>query len=379
MIQARQFIDAARELGFRRYCGVPCSFLTPLINQVIDDPGLGYVSSANEGDALATAAGAWIGGQGSVVMIQNSGLGNAVSPLTSLTWVFRIPVLLIVTHRGQPGLKDEPQHELMGRITPALLETMEIPWEVFPRSSGEIEACLGRAADHMHARRRPYALVMHKGSVAGDGTAAAAPPARGPTRVEARRLPGDALRVTRRAALQRIIDATPEDGHVLIASTGYAGRELYAAADRANHLYMVGSMGCAASLGLGLALARPNLKVVILDGDGAALMRMGNFATLGSYAGGNLVHILLDNERHESTGGQATVSANVRFARIAAACGYGLCQEGDDPRMIEALLEADAPGPRFAHLKIRPGTGEDLPRPDTAPADVLRRLMRHID
>ncbi|MDX1519835.1 MAG: thiamine pyrophosphate-binding protein, partial [Gammaproteobacteria bacterium] len=142
MIEAREFIEAARKHGFRRYTGVPCSFLTPFINYVIGDDNLDYVSSANEGDALATAAGAVIGGQRSVVMMQNSGLGNAVSPLTSLAWVFRIPVLVITTHRGQPGLKDEPQHELMGQITDKLLDTMRIPWEVFPKSGVEIEPCL---------------------------------------------------------------------------------------------------------------------------------------------------------------------------------------------------------------------------------------------
>lgn len=377
MIEARQFIDAARDLGLRRYCGVPCSFLTPLINEVINDPGLGYVSSANEGDAVATAAGAWVGGQRSVVMMQNSGLGNAVSPLTSLAWVFRIPMLLIVTHRGQPGLKDESQHRLMGRVTGTLLETMRIPWEAFPGSADEVEACLARAAAHMDDHRRPYALVMPKDAVMGQGPAAASPPERSERYREAS-MHRDGARASRREVLARIVTATPENEYVLVATTGYTGRELYAAADRPNHLYMVGSMGCASSLGLGLGLARPDLKVVILDGDGAALMRMGNFATLGSYGGGNITHILLDNQAHESTGGQATVSGNVRFARIAAACGYNPCYECDDPDMIDKMLLRETAGPQFAHLKIRPGAMAHPPRPGTAPEDVLRRLMRHI-
>ena len=117
MIEAGTFIEAARTRGFRRYVGVPCSFLTPFINYVINDETLAYLSAANEGDAVAIGAGAALGGQPAVVLMQNSGLGNAVSPLTSLTWVFRIPVLLIITHRGAPGLSDEPQHELMGSIT----------------------------------------------------------------------------------------------------------------------------------------------------------------------------------------------------------------------------------------------------------------------
>ncbi len=135
MIDARTFVEAARARGFGWYAGVPCSYLTPFINYVLQDSSLRYVSMANEGDAVALIAGVALGGTTAgahgrgIAMMQNSGLGNAVSPLTSLTWTFRLPQLLIVTWRGQPGVADEPQHALMGPITPTLLETMEIPWE----------------------------------------------------------------------------------------------------------------------------------------------------------------------------------------------------------------------------------------------------------
>jgi phosphonopyruvate decarboxylase len=142
---------------------------------------------------------------------------------------------------------------------------------------------------------------------------------------------------------------------------------------------MVGSMGCVTAFGLGLALARPDLRVIALDGDGAALMRMGVFATVGAYGPANLQHLLLDNGVHDSTGGQATVSAQVSFAQLAAACGYAASLETDDLEQIAAWL--DAPplnGPRFARLLTRPGTPKDLPRPSIAPSDVKARLMRHI-
>lgn len=368
MIHASEFVEAARRLGFSHYSGVPCSFLTPFIDYVINDPGLHYVSSANEGDALATAAGAAIGGRRSVVMMQNSGLGNAVNPLTSLAWVCKIPFLIIATHRGQPGQKDEPQHELMGRITKPLLEMMRVPWELFPRDSAAIAPALARATDFMRQAQRPYALIMEKGAVApppvAENPAAASPAAR----------PLD-----RGSALRRIIRHTPEADSLVIATTGYTGRELYAIQDRKNQFYMVGSMGCASSLGLGVALARPDLRVVIIDGDGAALMRMGNFATLGSYAGNNLIHILLDNEVHDSTGRQATVAGSIDFAGIARASGYRLCLSGDHIELIDELFSAGAQdGPSFARLRIRPGTIANLPRPKQTPAEVLARLMRHI-
>src|SRR5215470_7511150 len=166
MIEAAQFVEAARERGFDWYAGVPCSYLTPFINYVLQDPNLHYVSAANEGDAVAFVAGVTLGGKRGVTMMQNSGLGNAVSPLTSLTWTFRLPQLLIVTWRGQPGVPDEPQHALMGPITPAMLETMEIPWELFPSETEAIGPALDRATTHMDQTGRPYALVMQKGTVA---------------------------------------------------------------------------------------------------------------------------------------------------------------------------------------------------------------------
>jgi len=397
MIEAAQFVEAARSRGFEWYAGVPCSYLTPFINYVLQDASLHYVSAANEGDAVALIAGAALAGKRGIAMMQNSGLGNAVSPLTSLTWTFRLPQLLIVTWRGQPGVADEPQHALMGPVTPQMLETMEIPWELFPTEAEAIGPALERAIRHMDETGRPYALVMQKGSVApyelkGGGAMPekhALPLAR--TQWTGRspdQLP------TRQQALERVIAATPAESTVVLASTGFCGRELYALDDRANQLYMVGSMGCVTPFALGLALARPDLRVVALDGDGAALMRMGAFATLGAYGPSNLTHVLLDNGAHDSTGGQATVSAQVSFANVAAACGYAAATESDDLAALDAVLAAardgangtsggatgasSVDGTRFVRLTIRRGTPDGLPRPTITPPDVKTRLMRHI-
>jgi phosphonopyruvate decarboxylase len=383
MIEARDFIEAARERGFGWYAGVPCSYLTPFINYVVQDPSLRYLSMANEGDAVALIAGATLGNGGApcgVAMMQNSGLGNAVSPLTSLTWTFRLPQLLIVTWRGQPGVADEPQHALMGPITPAMLTTMEIPWELFPAERPALGAALDRARAHLDGSGRPYALVMPKGCVAPHALETETRPTlRAATRavLEPHRHPPDA-RPSRRTALEAVIAHTPLAATVVLAATGFCGRELYALADRPNQLYMVGSMGCIAPLALGLALARPDLTVVALDGDGAALMRLGAFATVGAYGPPNLRHLLLDNGVHDSTGGQATVSPSVSFAEIAAACGYAAALETDEVARIADWLQAPpASGPSFARLLTRPGTPQNLPRPSMSPVEVKQRLLQH--
>lgn len=382
MIQAKEFVEVANQKGFQWYTGVPCSFLTPFINYVIEDNQLNYISSANEGDALATAAGTVIGGKRAVVMMQNSGLGNAINPLTSLAHVFRIPLLIICTLRGDPNLQDEPQHQLMGQITGKLLETMKVPWEFFPTEAAQLESVFQRVEDYFELENRPYALIMRKGTVAPYTLKTIAKKAQTPSVSSGDYQQSFFLgkqRISRNEALNRIIELTEPQNTVVIATTGYTGRELFALSNRSNHLYMVGSMGCASSLGLGLALARPELKVVVVDGDGAALMRMGNFATIGAYGGSNLTHILLDNEVHDSTGAQATVSAGVSFAKIAQACGYGLTLEGDDCSLLDVLFAANSnERSKFGHLKIRSGTPKNLPRPNLAPEKVLQRLMTHI-
>ncbi len=297
---------------------MPCSFLTPLNNGVLNDRDPRYVGAASKGEAVAIAAGAWLAGRQTVVMCQNSGLGNAVNPLTSLNAPFRIPTLLITTWRGEPGKPDEPQHAVMGVITQDLLTLIGVEYAPFAASAADLATTMAKASDRLNARNLPYALVMAQGSVADEAlepTASMAP-------VIARRYDDAAAGAlpTRIAVLERFLAAADEDTAV-IATTGKCGRELFTLADRRQHLYQVGSMGGASAMGLGVALNVPN-PVAVLDGDGAALMKLGNLATIGAYHLGNLLHIVLDNGVHDSTGGQATVSASVDFAAIALACGY---------------------------------------------------------
>ena len=371
MIDAGAFIAAARARGFGFYTGVPCSYLTPFINYTIGSPALRYVGAANEGDAVAIGAGAELGGQRAVVMFQNSGLGNAVNPLTSLTHTFRLPVLVIVTWRGEPGgHADEPQHDLMGAITPPLLELMGIPWALFPENDAEIGPALDRAVAYMEAERRPFALVMRKGSVA-DAPLSAGPGRAGPP--EAARVPRKAPSAQRHSILSAI-RAAAGDRDLLVATTGFTGRELFALGDTANELYMVGSMGCAVSLALGLAIARPERRVIAIDGDGAALMRLGALTTVAAERPPNLVHVLIDNGRHESTGGQATVSPGVDFCAIASGAGYRSVAVEAEPARVQAALVDRTPGLRFIHVPVLPGVLSGLPRPSMRPEAVAERF-----
>ena len=377
MIQASAFIGEAKRHGFDFFTGVPCSFLTPLINGVLSDRSLTYVGAASEGEAVAIASGAWLAGARTVVMCQNSGLGNAVNPLTSLNAPFRIPTLFITTWRGEPGIQDEPQHEVMGRITQQLLSLMEVQNAPFPDKPAALTPAFASAVEAMAATDLPFAWVMPKGAVADSKLDQNPLPSRAPgyrDNVDDAAAPPP----SREQILQRFLTLA-DPAAAVIATTGKCGRELFTLDDRDQHLYQVGSMGGASGMALGVAL-KSERPVVVLDGDGAALMKLGAFATIGAYAPKRLIHIVLDNGVHDSTGGQATVSASVDFAGVALACGYDYaasCRSLDGfERAYRAAQKRQ--GPSFIHMRIVPGSMEKLGRPTIKPADVARRFKAFL-
>jgi len=380
MIEAAEFVQPGLRRGYSFWTGVPCSILTPFINYVIGSPELTYIAAASEGEAVGIAAGAYLAGRKTVVICQNSGLGNMVNPLTSLNYPFRIPTLLIVTHRGAPGVSDEPQHELMGRITGGLLDLMEIPWERFPQDSAAVGPALDRA-DAAISSGRCYGLVMPKGSVAKYPLAARASASwAGNTVVEGRfaRCPED--RQTRMEAIRIVRDAADDDRDALIATTGMIGRELFTVGRRPNQIYLVGSMGCASAVGLGVHEASGRRTAIVLDGDGAALMKAGSLATIGHRAPASFVHVILDNETYESTGGQATSSPTVDFCTMAAGAGYRHAWRADGAgELAAAIVRAkQLPGPSLIHVKVRTETRSDIGRPTATPETVKREFMEWL-
>ena len=217
MIQASDFIAAAKKDGFDFFSGVPCSFLTPLINGVLNDRSLRYVGAASEGEAVAIAAGAWLAGRKTVVMCQNSGLGNAVNPLTSLNAPFRIPTLFVTTWRGQPGIPDEPQHEVMGIITPDLLSLMGLEHSLFPDALDTLAPALAQASLRMEGTSLPYAMIMRKDSVAEESLDPQTPLARPAGRRLDLPAEGD---LPARAAVLETFLAIVDPAAAVVATTG---------------------------------------------------------------------------------------------------------------------------------------------------------------
>ena len=383
MIEAADFLAALDAEGCGPYIGVPCSFLTPFIDFTIASPRHEYLAASNEGEAVAIAAGAYLAGHRPVTMFQNSGLSNALSPLTSLTWPFRIPLLLITTHRGAPGLKDEPQHELMGEITEGMLRLAQVGCGPFPREAAQIAPSVQQAVAHLKETSLPWAWIMAHGSVAEGAARPSASRAGRHPRGEA--LPGEdpeTPAVLQRAqAIAAVADGLPSNG-ALIATTGKIGRELFTLRERPGNFYVVGSMGCASSIGLGVARYRAGSgAVVVLDGDGAALMRLEALAAIGRYAPHNLIHVILDNGMHESTGGQESLAASVRFDWLALSCGYASAETLVSSEALEAALRRaqETPGPHLIHVRVLPGALANLGRPALTPVQVKARFMKFLE
>ncbi|OQP00340.1 phosphonopyruvate decarboxylase [Geobacillus sp. 44B] len=369
-MNTKMFGEELKKMGFRFFSGVPCSFLKNLINYAIND--CDYVAATNEGEAVAIAAGAYLAGEKPVVLMQNSGLTNAVSPLVSLNYPFHIPVLGFVSLRGEPGIPDEPQHELMGRITTQMLDLMEIKWEYLSTDFEQAKNQLVRAHSYIE-RDQTFFFVVKKNTFEKE-----------PLKDQKQRSNLNVLKVgktkddqlpTRIEAL-KLINSLKDDKTVQLATTGKTGRELYEIEDAPNNLYMVGSMGCVSSLGLGLALAKKDKDIVVIEGDGALLMRMGSLATNGCYAPKNMLHILLDNNTHDSTGGQSTVSHNVNFVDIAAACGYSKSIYVHNLEELESCIKdwKREKNLTFLYMKIAKGSIEGLGRPKMKPYEVKERL-----
>ncbi|WP_341283091.1 phosphonopyruvate decarboxylase [Paenibacillus sp. FSL H8-0537] len=374
-MDTKNFGQYLKQKGFDFFTGVPCSFLDSLINYAIND--CEYIAAANEGDAVAIASGAYLAGKKPVVLMQNSGLTNAVSPLTSLNYTFRLPVLGFVSLRGQEGIADEPQHELMGKITTDLLDLMNVKWAYLSDSESEYAEQID-AANQILESNQSFFFVVKQATLSKEELIVTDSKFDKPynkyikNKTEEDELP-------RRFDALTVINKYKNDSTIQLATTGKTGRELYDLEDSSNNLYMVGSMGCVSSLGLGAAL-NTSKKVVVIDGDGSVLMRMGSMATIGYYRPNNMLHILLDNNCHDSTGGQFTVSGNIDFTTVANACGYVHSYYIHNLSELEAGIQKwqESPELTFLYVRIAEGSKKELGRPVIKPFEVKERLQAFL-
>jgi phosphonopyruvate decarboxylase len=378
MISGAAFAGALERRGFDFFAGVPCSLIEDLIATLESHPRLPYVATPREDVAVGMAAGAWFGGRRPVVLMQNSGLGTSLNALASLSLMYGLPALLVVTWRGHGG-QDAPEHVLMGEISPRLLDLLGIPHRVL--SADTLEADLDWAAAEMNRLMQPVALLVPP-KVVEVGQAHAAT-----SRARVARAPlAAALPETLKPSLSRLAAlaaARKPLGHEpVVHANGYICRESFSLGDRPENFYMIGSMGLASAIGLGVALARPDRPAVVFDGDGNLLMNLGILPMIGGgplMSGGrpaNFVHVVFDNAVYGSTGNQASPSRHARLDAIAAASGYrSAVAVAEGPAVREAVAAALRDGgPAFVLVKV---TAEEQPAPRIPyPPEEIRDRFR---
>lgn len=365
---AKDFINKLTNYGVKFFSGVPDSLLNALCLELINTIPRQVNIGANEGSCLSLAAGHYMAtGNIPCVFMQNSGLGNIVNPYTSLAHekVYGIPMLFIIGWRGEPGIKDEPQHVFMGEITLKLLDLLGIIYEIIDENTSavQIENCLQKFASH-HANKQTCAFVVKKGTFTGD----------------AKNNKFNNYEIIREDAIEHIISTVSKDD-VVVSSTGKISRELFEIREKKKQLHnadflTVGSMGFASSIAAQIACEKVNKKIICIDGDGAALMHMGCMTTIGNLALNNFVHIILDNELHESVGGVPTVSGSVDWISLAKACGY---KNGRVIYTKEELSKTNnfIPG-ELVVIKINKYSRNDLGRPTTTAKESIAQFMKFI-
>lgn len=376
MIDPKDFAAALRNAGIQFITGVPDSLLKDICAHLTASlPAEAHRIATNEGSAVGLAIGHYLAtGNPAMVYMQNSGLGNIVNPVASLAdpLIYGIPMLLMVGWRGEmlpdgKQINDEPQHVKQGRITLTQLETLGIPYRIVDAQTTDIQGCIAAMRDQSVQRNGPVAMVVRKQTFA---------PCALPARNEAVEQP------SREETIQTVVDILPPDA-AIVATTGMASRELfeYRRALDSGHqrdFLTVGGMGHASQIAVGIAQARPDRRVVCLDGDGAILMHLGGLALAARQ--GNLLHLVINNGAHDSVGGQPTLARELDLAAIAQALGYTHVESvGSRTELGDALRRAlDSAGSAFVEVRCRTGARANLGRPDIPPSDNKRHFMNFL-
>lgn len=373
MIPSKVVYEALQQNGVSFFTGVPDSLLKDICAYMTDHaPRERHVIAANEGAAVALATGWHLAtGEVGLVYLQNSGLGNMVNPLTSLAdpEVYSIPMVLLIGWRGEPGVPDEPQHRKQGRITLQTLAALEIPATILPDTPAEATEVIHATVAAARSSSAPQALLVRKGTFEP---------------YQFRDKSSDLLGMRREDALKRVLGGI-EDAALVVSTTGMTSREVFeyreASGDgHAKDFLTVGCMGHASQIAMGLALAKSDVPVYCLDGDGAVLMHMGALAVLGTSGLRNLKHVVINNGAHDSVGGQPTVALRISLPEIAKACGYRWVASTDHQEEMGHLLDAlkQTEGPAFLEIKVNKGSRPDLGRPTTTTHENKEQFIAFV-
>ena len=374
MIRPQFFYDTLAKYDITFYAGVPDSLLKNLCTYITDHADDRHnIIAANEGGAMGLAAGHYLAtGEVPVVYMQNSGEGNIINPLASLTDkdVYNIPVLLVIGWRGRPGIHDEPQHVKQGKVTLALLDTMGVPYTVLSKDETKAAMQISQAVERMTTTKEAYALVIEKDTFDG---------------YTLQNVVDNDLSLAREEAIHTVA-ATLGEKDVIVSTTGMISRELfeYRVSKSEGHerdFLTVGSMGHASQIALGIALEKTDRRVWCFDGDGASIMHMGSMAIVASKKAANYIHVVFNNGAHDSVGGQPTVGLGIDLPSIAKAMGYTAVHDVSTAEELNAALAEinNQSGPILLQIRVKKGNRKDLGRPTTTPIQNKEALMAFLN
>ncbi|MBR1792803.1 MAG: phosphonopyruvate decarboxylase [Bacteroidales bacterium] len=373
MVDIQELFDSLSQQGVHFFSGVPdsllndfCLFLTQHVS------AYHHVMAANEGNAVAIAAGNYLAtGDIPIVYMQNSGIGNATNPLLSLTHncVYGIPMVLVIGWRGDPAENDHAQHKRQGELTPILMHDMDIPFKVLDKEETVIDHFTW-AIKTARESSTPVALIAKKGIL---------------SQKEKKQFYTESSLMSREEAIGVVLDTIGCDA-VYLSTTGRATRELHEQLalkgfPQGREFANVGSMGHLSSIGLGVALACPQQRVVVFDGDAAVVMHMGSLATNCRYMAPNLLHIVLNNGVNESVGGQPSAGYVVDLTGIASACGYKTCGRAvKDAHELQLVLQGlySETHPIFIDVHVRQGIRSNMPKLSIDHKVQKEFLMSHL-
>lgn len=373
MINCQNFFNILNSNGVNFFTGVPDSLLKDICSYITDNvDSKNHIIATNEGGAIGLAMGYHLATNSTpLVYMQNSGFGNTINPLLSLAdpKVYGIPMILLIGWRGEPNLKDEPQHIKQGEISEDLLKTMNIPYQIINKDSENLEASIKNAIDYAKQSAGPYAILVRKNTF-------------DPYTLKSK-IHTDFDMNREEAIIQ--IEAMMTSDDIVVATTGKTSRELFELRTRkkqqhSNDFLTVGGMGHASQIALGIAISKPDKTIYCFDGDGAVLMHTGCLGIVGSMKPKNYKHIVFNNGAHDSVGGQPTIGFDISFKDLAKVLNY---KETYSVNTRNDLIQTfkdfkQSQGPSLLEIKINKGSRGDLGRPTIEPADNKVNFMQKL-
>jgi phosphonopyruvate decarboxylase len=373
MIELKSFFENLDSKGVNFYTGVPDSLLKSISAYLFDNyPSEKHIIASNEGASVGLASGYYLGtGQVPIVYMQNSGIGNAVNPLLSLADqdVYSIPMILFVGWRGEPGVKDEPQHVKQGKVSKDLFDAMQIPCEIMSADTVEANSQVNRALVECQKNSSPYVFLIKKGTFEDYSLTSQ-----------------DAVNTypEREDAIEKVVDHIEKES-VVVSTTGKISRELFEIREKHHtghdkDFLTVGSMGHASQIAMGVAMSCPQKNVYCFDGDGAIIMHTGSFGIIAAADCKNLKHIVFNNGAHDSVGGQPTIGFDIDFGQIAKGFGYKQSFIAETMEGLNAVLPEfiASEGPSLLEVRVKKGARKDLGRPTTTPIENKENLMEFL-